>query len=395
MGGSEQGSAGCSGFVAPGYEQVWDAFADNLRTGQETGGAFAAMVEGELVVDVCGGTTDRTGGDPWKADTMGTVFSGSKGLVATCILQLVERGELRLDDPVCRYWPEFAANSKRGVLVRHVMSHQAGLPGLRAPVNHGDITDAERMASLLAEQELFWPPGSRLCYHPLTYGWLCGEIVRRVSGLTIGAFFNSQIAQPIGLDVWIGLPADLESRVATCFLDERWEGLALDGIAADIDDRDVADIWFNPDLFPPDLPWNAPDWRAAEIPGAGAVGTARAMASHYGALASGGVYEGRQILSPTTIEIGQEPLANGIDPCEGQEFKFGVGWLLQTSQHILGPPNRAFGHSGAGGSQHGAWPDERVGFSYVTNRLRDDEDDDRAPRLLRTLYDCVAGFAWR
>jgi CubicO group peptidase (beta-lactamase class C family) len=379
----------CHGFVARGFEPVRDAFIDSLRSGEETGGAFAAAVAGEVIVDVWGGSRDAEGRLPWRQDTLCNIFSGSKGLVATCVLVLIDRGELSLDDEVCRYWPEFAAKDKRGVLVKHVVSHQAGLPGIRDRIRVEEVPDTRRLAAVLAAQELFWPAGSMLCYSPLTFGWICGELVRRITGSTIGDFFRTEIAEPLGLEVWIGLPPRLEPRVATCFLDERWEGIPVGDPAGEIGVGDVADIWLNPDLFPRDLPWNRPIWRTAEIPGAGAIATARAMAAHYATLAGGGSPGGASILSPAAIALGQEPLAHGVDPCDGEDIKVGVGWILQTAQHRLGPARRAFGHGGAGGSLHGAWPEEEVGFSYLTNRLRDDEDDDRAPQLLRTLHACL------
>ncbi len=380
----------CShGVVAPRFEAVRDAFDEQLRAGEETGGAFAAVVDGRLEVDLWGGSRDRQGELPWRRETMSTIFSGSKGLLATCVLLLIDRGELSLDDEVWRHWPEFAAAGKEDVLVRHVVSHLAGLPGLRRRVGFEDAVDGELMAAALAAQEPFWPAGSRLCYHPLTFGWLCGELVRRISGSTIGELFREEIAGPLGLDVWIGLPARLEGRVATAFLDQRWQGIPIDEPAGEISREDVADIWLNPDLFPRELPWNTRRWRTAEIPGAGAIASARGMATLYGALAVGGSLGGTRVLSPAAIDLGQEPIAHGFDPCDGEEIKVGTGWVLQTGQRLLGPPRRAFGHGGAGGSIHGAWPEEGVGFSYVTNRMRDDEDDDRAPQLLRTLHGCL------
>jgi CubicO group peptidase (beta-lactamase class C family) len=326
---------------------------------------------------------------------MCVVFSGTKGLVATCVLRLIDAGLIELDAPVSRYWPEFAAGGKEDVLVRHVMCHQAGLPGVRAPLGVDDVTDPRHMAALLAGQQLFWPAGSRLWYHPITYGWLCGELVRRVTGETLGAYLRREIAEPLGLELWIGLPAALEDRVAVLTRADTWRGVAADGPAGDVSEEDIRDVWRNPDHFPSELPWNTRAWRACEMPGANGIATARAMASFYGVLACSGSRGETTILSPQAIELGRTQLSEGIDPILGEQLRFGVGWALQPDDHRFGPPADAFGHGGAGGSEHGAWPRERVGFSYVMNLMRDDDEDDRASGLLDALDRCVHGVGRR
>lgn len=379
----------CSGWVMPGFEPVQDRFRANFVEYRERGAAFAATLDGELVVDLWGGCRDDAG-TPWQEDTLGLIFSGSKGLVAICMLRLIERGLLDLDTPVCRYWPEFASHGKDAVLVRHVVSHQAGLPGLRRPLSLGDIPNAERMAALLADEELFWPAGSRVWYHLLTYGWLCGELVRRVTGQTLGSYLRTEITQPTGIEAWIGLPPELEPRVATCRLDATWRQVATGDAPGDISPADVHDILYNPPgMFADELPWNSPAWHAGEIPGANGIATARAIASLYGALACGGKLGDIVVLSPSAIELGQELIAEGIDPIDGDSMRFGVGWRVQNDAHELGPPAKAFGHGGAGGSQHGAWPDERVGFSYLMNLMCDERHDMRSRQLLDALHGCV------
>lgn len=378
------------GFVTPGFEPVRERFVANLRGSGEVGAAFAATLDDELVVDLWGGVRDSVSGAPWERDTLCVVYSGSKGLTATCLLQLIDRGFLELEAPVCAYWPEFAARGKEGVLVRHVVSHQAGLPGIRQRVTIDDVPRPQQMAAVLAEQELFWPAGSRMWYHALTYGWLCGELVRRVTGETVGARLRREIAGPLDLEMWIGLPGTLEERVAVCELAQAWRGVERNP-AAGISARDVSDIFYNPDLFPAELPlpWNTRAWHAGEIPASNGVATARAMATLYGVLACGGRRGRTTVLSPHAIALGRTPLADGVDPGTGERMRFGVGWALQDGSQRFGPPAEAFGHGGAGGSQHGAWPRERVGFSYVMNLLRDDKGDDRASGLLDALYDCV------
>lgn len=203
------------GHVASGFETVAEAFDNNFSERGEVGAAFAAYRDGILVMDVWGGVADSSSGRPWRGDTVQPIFSGTKGLVATCLLVLIERGELDLDAPVARYWPEFAVHGKQGILVRHVVSHTAGLPGIhRKVLAYDELLDDRHMAGLLVEEEALWPPGEMLAYHPYTYGWLCGELIRRIDGRDLGRFFADEIATPLELDLWIGVPAEQDARVA-------------------------------------------------------------------------------------------------------------------------------------------------------------------------------------
>jgi CubicO group peptidase (beta-lactamase class C family) len=317
-------------------------------------GAFAATRNGELVVEL--GRTDQPA----------LIFSGTKGLVAMCLLLLIERGKLELDTPVSHYWPEFR---HRDVLVRHVVSHTAGLPGLRPPPTAEELLDPERMAERLASEPPIWPAGERLAYHALTFGWLCGELVRRIDGRTVGAFFGDEFAQPLGLELWIGLPAEIEPRVARL---ERAPGYGVAGKPGPL-----LEALYGPMLH--SFVWNEPAFHAAEIPAANAIGTARSIALLYGRLET--------VLSPETIRLGRTELSRGVCAVTDFPYAFGVGFELQTELHSLGPPENAFGHTGSGGSAHGAWPNERIGFSYIPTVLRSSETDDRARRLLAELYD--------
>lgn len=383
------GAAEPHGFLAPGFEPVRDRFAAILAADGELGAAFAATVGGEPVVDLWGGVADAETGAPWAEDTLCVLFSGTKGLVATCMLRLIDRGLLDLDAPVAGYWPEFASHGKKDVLVRHVVSHQAGLPGLRQEVSLEEVPDAGHMAAVVAAEAPFWPPGSRVWYHPFTYGWICGELVRRVSGRSPGEYLRAEVAEPLGLEAWIGLPAGLEPRVARCTRADDWQSLDPEHTPGGISPGEARAIWLNPDTFTASLPWNTPAWQAGEIPGANGIATARSIARHYGAMACGGTLGETTVLSPEAVAFGQTELAAGVDPCHGKEMRMGVGWALQTGAREFGPAEVAFGHDGAGGSQHGAWPRERVGFSFVTNLLRSDEADTRAASLLAALHACL------
>jgi CubicO group peptidase (beta-lactamase class C family) len=319
-------------------------------------GAFAAAKDGELIVEL------------GRTDVPALIFSGTKGLVAMCLLLLIERGQLELDAAVSSYWPEFR---HRDVLVRHVVSHMAGLPGLRPPPTAEDLLDPERMAERLASEPPIWPAGERLAYHALTFGWLCGELVRRIDGRTVGRFFAEEFARPLDLELWIGLPAEVEPRVA------RLERAPNYGVVGE--PGPLLEALYGPMLHR--FVWNEPAFHAAEIPAANAIGTARSIALLYGRL--------EQVLRPETILLGRTELSRGVCAITDLSYAFGVGFELQTERRSLGPPANAFGHTGSGGSAHGAWPDERVCFSYIPTELRSLDTDDRASRLLAELYEQV------
>jgi CubicO group peptidase (beta-lactamase class C family) len=320
-------------------------------------GAFAATRDGELVVE------------RGPIDEPALIFSGTKGLVAMCVLLLIERGELALDAPVTRYWPEFR---HADVLVRHVVSHTSGLAGLRPSPTADDLLDGARMAARLAsEPPLFAPPGETLVYHALTFGSLCGELVRRIDGRTVGTFFADEFASPLGLELWLGLPPEVEPRVARL---ERAPDYSVSGEPGPLLEAlygPLLDAWR----------WNEPAFHRAEIPAANAIGTARSLALLYGRLDA--------VLSPQTIELGRTERSRGVCAVTGFPYAFGVGFELQTELGALGPPPNAFGHTGSGGGSHGAWPDERVGFSYLPTLLRTSATDDRARRLLAELYETL------
>ncbi|HTE64495.1 MAG TPA: serine hydrolase domain-containing protein [Solirubrobacteraceae bacterium] len=388
-------AAPTGGFVLPGFEPVAEQFRRNFQERGEGGAAFAAVVDGRPAVDLWGGLADRERRRSWRRDTLAGLFSGTKGLVATCLLLLVERGALDLERPVHAYWPEFAAHGKSEILVRHLVSHHAGLPGLTTPVTPEEATDGVRMAGLLADQPAVWPPGTRLYYHAMTFGWLCGELVRRIDGRSVGRFFRDEVARPLGLGAWIGLPAEHDARVAVL---ERGAGFGTqrrDEDAARGGDPLAWSIWDNPSRFATDpLPANLRYWRAAEVPGSNGTASARSLARLYGCLARGGAIDSVRLLRPQTIELGATCLARGAEPYVEETMAFGVGFQLQTEAVRFGPVAVAFGHTGTGGSVHGAWPASKVGFSYLTSVLREARGaDPRAVALLEALHDALRANA--
>ena len=379
------------GFVAPGFERVADAFAQNFAKDEELGAAFAAVQDGALVVDIWGGVADRETEKAWARDTRQLIFSGSKGLLALMMLMLIDRGLVDLDAPVSRYWPEFG---KDDILIRHIVSHTARLPGFSSPIDIADLADDRRMAALLAAQAPSDDPRAALCYHALTFGWLCGEVIRRVSGKSAGRFLDDEIAAPLSLDLWIGLPEMFEASVSTLYLGSNWGIAPFFEPALWARDPLVESLWGNPPLWgdpvhwtPQTFAWNSRRFHGNEIAGANAIGGARAIATLYGVLAQ----DGAPLLSSPTLALGRKTVSDGLDEVHGNRLRTGVGFQLQTELRLLGPPDDAFGHTGAGGSCHGAWPEQRIGFSYAMNLMQDPTSgDQRALRLLTALHKAVS-----
>lgn len=370
-----------AGYVAPGLGPVAEEFELNFVERGELGAAFTAVRGNEPLVNLWGGIADRASGQPYTADTLQILFSGTKGMVSACLLLLLQRGCLELDAPVARYWPEFATAGKAGVRVRDIVTHSAGLPGLQVPVTWHEAVDARRMAALLARQPRSGDPRATRTYHAATFGWLCGELVRRIDGRTIGRFFAEEIARPLDLELWIGLPAELEPRVSTVELADTWGG-GIGVLANQQADDPLRQAVDNPPRYDEqNFPWNERAWHAAEVPSSNGIGTARSIARFYANL--------DRLLSAETLRLGSTPLCTRYDPLLGKPTSFGVGFELQTRQRPLGPPADAFGHGGAGGSKHGCWPSQRLGFSYTMNLLHDETVDVRGAALLNTLYRCL------
>jgi CubicO group peptidase (beta-lactamase class C family) len=381
------------GWVAPGLEPVRDVFVENFAERDELGAAFAVTLGGRPVVDLWGGIADEATGGAWNEDTAQVIFSGTKGLVALCLLMLADRGELELDAPVHRYWPEFASRGKEHVRVLDLASHRARMPGVRTPLSEDDLLDPRRIAELLADQPQDPDVRAADVYHALTYGWLCGELVRRVDGRSIGRFFAQEVAEPLGLRLWIGLPQGHNVDVATVSYAPTWGRVPKWDRQTLATDELLGRVWLNPPLFPPGqpVPFNRDDFRRAEIAAAGAIGTARSVARLYGCLTLGGELDGVRLLSEASLARGRRVAARRWEPLLDEPQAFGVGFQLQTSRRPLGPAVDAFGHGGAGGSMHCAWPSRQVGISYAMNRLRDDASGDpRARALLTTLHESLA-----
>jgi CubicO group peptidase (beta-lactamase class C family) len=377
------------GWVAPGFEPVREAFEINFTDHGELGAAFAATLHGAPVVDLWGGIANSPDSTPWTRDTLQVVFSGTKGLVATCVLMLADRGLIDVGAPVATYWPEFAANGKADVTIAEVMSHKARLPAVRTPLRPTDLADGRRLAELLAAQPQETDARAATAYHGLTYGWLAGELVRRVDGRTVGRFLQEEVAGPLDLETWIGLPPELEGRVAQLARDPGWLPTATD----DMFDRDdlLRATYQNPGLHGDEFGFNSPAFHQCEMPGANGISTARSMARFYGCLAGGGELDGTRLLRTATLELGLRPLSDRHDALQGDyHHVFAVGFQLQNDSRIYGPPADAFGHSGAGGSIHCAWPTQGIGVSYAMNLMRNSNlRDPRSISPMDALFDCL------
>lgn len=340
----------------PQFTTVWEAFERNIERYGEVGAAVCVHHHGRPVVDLWTGLADPGASRPWRDDTLQVVFSSTKSVVAACAHLLVQRGDLDLDEPVSWYWPEFAAAGKDGVPVRWVLSHQAGLATLDRELTLAEVVAWDPIVAAIAAQAPAWRPGTAHGYHALTFGWIVGELVRRISGQTIGTFFRREIADQLGLDFWIGLPDQERHRVSRV-------------VAPPVDlstvDRSSP---LARAVFPTDEPldFNRPDLLAAEIPSANGVCTARALARFYAALI--GPVDGHRILDPATLAAATAERATGTDRILGVPTRWALGFGLPTPDVPWHTPT-LFGHAGHGGSLGFADPASGVAFAYVMNRL--------------------------
>ena len=380
------------GFCDERFAAVREALANNFREHDELGGAVAVAIDGEFVVDIWAGWMEQDRSRPWQRDTLVDVFSVGKAMAALCVLVLVERGKLDLEAPVSRYWPEFGAGGKSDVVLRSLLAHRAGLPAIREALPPPAIYDWDRMAATLAKEEPWWTPGSAHGYHVNTFGFLVGEVVRRVSGESIGAFFRREVASRLEADFHFGLGVEHDRRTAE-YLFPRASPETIageeDGMPADLDE-DRRLLLSRAYLNPPGLSGlgtvNTRAWRAAEIPSANGHATARAVARIYSALACGGTTGGVRLLEPETIEEAVAEASSGTDFVLGRPSRFGLGFQLTQPERPLGPNPRSFGHFGAGGSLGFADPDARLAFAYTLNRSGPRWQNPRNRALIEATY---------
>jgi len=369
------------GTCPPKFAVIREAFAANFEAGREVGASFAVTIDGEPVVDLWGGTADAAGTRPWAEDTIVNVFSTTKAMTALCAHMCVDRGLLDLDAPVVRYWPEFAAGGKETIPVRQLMSHTSGIAGVTPKLPLEALYDWTRMIDVLAAEAPWWQPGTQSGYHAMTYGFLVGEIVRRVTGRSLGAFFREEVAGPLGADFHIGLPPTEDARVADMVAPARGEAAI-----GELDPKTIAGrVLTNPPLRPEAA--NTPKWRRAEIPAANGHGNARSVAQVLGVLACGGTRNGTRILREETLRDAIVEQYYGKDLVLGRTFRWGSGFMLTSAVLPLGPNPHVFGHGGWGGSLGFADLDARVSWAYIMNKMSPGTTGDfRVAGMLAGLY---------
>jgi len=368
-----------------GFGAVRDAFAGNFAARGELGGAVCVAVDGTVVIDLWGGHTDAAQTRAWERDTLVNVFSVGKAMAALCVHRLVDQGLLRVDDPVARHWPEFGVANKQAVTVRQVLSHQAGLPAVRRRLPPGAMLDWQRMTAALAAEAPWWEPGTAHGYHVNTFGYLAGEVVRRITGRTLGTVFRDEVAIPLDADVHIGLGDADEHRVAEFiwpgphFSDTEPVGLA----EAQLMEHNA---YANPAGLSGSGVVNTRAWRAAEIPSTNAHASARGIARVYTPLAAGGIAGGIRIIDQGVLEAATAEHVYGDDLILHRRSRFGLGFQLTQAERLLGPNPRTFGHFGAGGSLGFCDPDAGVAFGYVTNQMGPRWQNPRNRALIDAVY---------
>ncbi|MEM9611280.1 MAG: serine hydrolase domain-containing protein [Actinomycetota bacterium] len=344
------------------FAPVRDAFATNFSKRNEVGASVCVAIDGEVVVDLWGGFADEDRTAPWTADTIVNVYSTTKTMSFLCVLVLADRGEIDLHAPVARYWPDFAAEGKDGIEVRHLLSHSAGLPTWDQRLEPTELADHRRAAALLAAQAPRWAAGTKSGYHAVTQGNLLGEVVERVTGRSLGTFFREEIAEPLGADFHIGLPAEHDDRVGEMIP----PGVVL-GEGRDSSGGESGASLVNPvlDALEPRETW----WRRAEIPAAGGIGNARSVARVHAMTAGGGEVDGIRLLSPEGVEAIFEEQTYGTDIVLGVPMRYGMGFGLTSPDTPVSPNPRTCFWGGWGGSMVVADLDANMSFAYVMNRM--------------------------
>lgn len=371
-----------AGFCKPGFERVAEAFQANFDSKGEIGASVCLTVGGETVVDLWGGIADPKTGAAWNEDTVTVVFSCTKGATAICAHVLSSRGKLDIDAPVAELWPEFAQHGKAAVTTRMMLDHSSAVPALREPVKDSGPYEWDYMTGRLAAEAPFWEPGTRNGYHGFTFGWTVGEMVRRASGRSLGAFFQDEIARPLGIDFWIGLPEAIEPRVAPVIPHVYKAGDGRTPFMTDLAtrrDSPAALFYFNVGAWRSGGA-NSRAGRAAEIGAANGVTNARGLAGLYAPLANGG---GRLVDAATLARMGEVSMATHDDATLRIPTRFALGFMKSMDNRqrsagarLFGPDvdsvilgSAAFGHVGAGGSLGFADPAAGLSFGYAMNRM--------------------------
>ncbi|MGW0603348.1 serine hydrolase domain-containing protein [Streptomyces sp. NPDC002644] len=386
------------GTVSDGFAPVREAFERNFTHRGERGAAVAVHLHGRKVVDLWGGARDVDGDAasvPWERGTAQVVRSATKGVAAAVVLMLHQRGLLDLDEPVAAYWPEFKAAGKERVTVRHLLAHRAGLPAVDRPLTPAESLDPERTAAAVAAQAPAWQPGAEHGYHAQTFGWLVGELVRRVTGTSLGAWLAAEVTGPAGADLWVGLPDAVAARAGRCGPLPAPEAAGT-GLKAR-PKRAVSEAYADPrsltrrafGAISPTADENDAAYRAAEMPASNGVATAEGLSRFYAAL-SGELDRRGPLFTPGTLELARTEHAAGPDRVLIVNTRFGAGYMLHSPASPLLAPG-SFGHPGRGGALGFADPESGVAFGYVTNGfLKSVTADPRAQALVRAVRESLA-----
>jgi CubicO group peptidase (beta-lactamase class C family) len=378
-----------NGMLEPEFEPVLVAFQENYRSEDEVGSSVSVVVDGRTVVDIWGGWRDGARQREWQKDTLVCMMSVSKGITGMAFNLLVGRGLVDVDAPVARYWKEFAENGKESLPVRFILDHRAGLPIVADPMWPGAIFDHQATCAALAKQAPLWKPGTVAAYHIHTQGFLLGEIIRRVTGRTVGRFIRDEIAVPLDADFMIGSMSERDqARVAEVMPNMEARLFAAKEVETDTL-RSKAFVQNPAEPWPVTL--NSRIWRESEIASGNGHGNARGVARIYGAFARGGELDGVRLISPASIAAMITEQHNITEVMQERPYHQALGILLNTPAAVfMGPNPRAFGHHGIGGSIGFADPDARIGFSYAVNRMHAvGTNGPRAARLINALYECL------
>lgn len=373
------------GLIAPGFEVVRKAFVTNFEQHGEVGAACSLYVGEEKVVDIWGGIANVDSDSPWQEDTLQLVFSAAKAVTATCIHMLVERGKLDLDEPVSNYWPEFSVNRKEQITTRMVLSHRAGLAAVDGDFVLEDILAWDPVVKAIAQQAPNWTPGTEHGYHARSFGWILGEILRRIEGISVGQFIQREIATPLDIDVYVGLPEDQYPRCSKVVPPEGGMARLADLLGSN---SLTYRVMHGPsELFDYDQLWNRPDVLACEMPSSNAVSDARSLAKFYAALS--GQLPGLSLLSEATLTEACKVHSEGPDKVVLVPTRFGLGYALAPYLAAKAGP-KSFGHAGAGGSLALADSEAGISFGYVANRmLFDPKGDPRTRSLIEAVYKSI------
>jgi CubicO group peptidase (beta-lactamase class C family) len=364
------------GAVSAGFEPVRRAFIENFTQRNELGGACCVYQDGEKVVDLWGGVTDRATQRPWSADTMAIVHSATKGLAGMVIALAHSRRWLDFEQPVCAYWPEFAQNGKRAITIRQLLAHQAGLFGFDEPVDRAVIGDLDRLAAVMARQRPAWEPGERQAYHAISLGFYEGELIRRVDPAhrTLGQVFDQEIARPLGLDSYIRIPESISSdRIAPLEPPSVWERLTSMPLPVVLASMRRRSVLYRSLIANPGTQFYLDDRRVVarelEAPSGGGITSARGLAKAYGVFASGGHELGLRAETIEALKADAVPARRGFfDECLRGAARFSLGFMKPNESFRFGHPG-AFGAPGAGGAMGYADPELRLGYGYVTSRM--------------------------